>query len=516
MYSLARVSRLATLRHTRQSTLSALSQSHRGYAKDVRFGGEVRAEMLKGVDVLADAVAVTMGPKGRNVVIESSWGSPKITKDGVTVAKAVELQDKFQNVGAKLVQDVANKTNEEAGDGTTTATVLARAIAQRGMDNVTHGANPVEIRRGLLKAIDAVCDHLKSISKPVTTPEEIAQVATISANGDNSIGDIISDAMKRVGKDGTITVKDGKTLLDELEVIEGMKFDRGYISPYFINSTKGAKVEYADALVLFSEKKISNIQSIIPALELANQAKRPLLIIAEDIDGEALSTLVINRLKIGLQVVAVKAPGFGDNRKNTMQDMAIATGGLVFGTEGSDVKLEDVQIQDFGKVGEVLVTKDDCMLLKGGGGETDVSKRVDMIRDQIEDTNSEYEKEKLQERMARLASGVALLKIGGASEVEVNEKKDRVTDALNATRAAVEEGIVPGGGVALIRCLPAIDNLTPENEDQKKGIEIVKYALTRPLYQIADNAGLDASVIVNQAKQCTNVSEDQRKGIEIV
>ena len=288
-------------------------------------------------------------------------------------------------------------------------------------------------------------------SKPVTTPEEIAQVATISANGDVSVGTLISDAMAKVGKEGVITVKDGKTLLDEMDIIEGMKFDRGYISPYFINTAKGAKVEYQDCLVLFSEKKISSIQSIIPALELANQAKRPLLIIAEDIDGEALSTLVINRLKIGLQVVAVKAPGFGDNRKNTLQDMAIASGGLVFGTEGDTLKLEDVQIQDFGKVGEVVVTKDDCMLLKGAGGETDISKRVDMIRDQIEDTNSEYEKEKLQERMARLASGVAVLKVGGSSEVEVNEKKDRVTDALNATRAAVEEGIVPGGGVALIR-----------------------------------------------------------------
>merc|ERR1712079_536279 len=420
------------------------------------------------------------------------------TKHGVTVAKAVELKDKFQNIGARLVQDVANKTNEEAGDGTTTATVLARAIAERGMDNVTHGANPVEIRRGLLSAIEAVCEHLKTISKPVTTPEEIAQVATISANGDVSVGTLISDAMAKVGKDGVITVKDGKTLLDEMDIIEGMKFDRGYISPYFINTSKGAKVEYNDALVLFSEKKISNIQAIIPALELANQHKKPLLIVAEDIDGEALSTLVINRLKIGLQVVAVKAPGFGDNRKNTLQDMAIASGGLVFGTEGDTLKLEDVQIQDFGKVGEVVVTKDDCMLLKGAGGETDISKRVDMIRDQIEDTNSEYEKEKLQERMARLASGVAVLKVGGSSEVEVNEKKDRVTDALNATRAAVEEGIVPGGGVALIRCLPAVDAVTPENEDQQIGVDIVQKALRKPCQTIADNAGVDSSLVVQK------------------
>merc|ERR1719291_1519215 len=430
-------------------------------AKDVRFGAEVRAEMLKGVDVLADAVSVTMGPKGRNVVIESSWGGPKITKDGVTVAKAIELSDKFQNIGAKLVQDVANNTNEQAGDGTTTATVLARSIAKKGFECITHGANPVEIRRGILKAVDAVVGHLASISRPVTTPEEVAQVATISANGDIAVGELIAEAMKKVGREGVITVKDGKTLVDEMDVIEGMKFDRGYISPYFINTAKGAKVEYQDALVLFSEKKISTIQSIIPALEMANQSKKPLIIVAEDIDGEALSTLVINRLKIGLQVVAVKAPGFGDNRKNTLQDMAISTGGMVFGTEGDTLKLEDVQIQDFGKVGEVVVTKDDCMMLKGGGGETDISKRVEMIRDQIEDTNSEYEKEKLQERMARLASGVAVLKVGGGSEVEVNEKKDRVTDALNATRAAVEEGIVPGGGVALIRCLDAVSGVVP-------------------------------------------------------
>jgi len=497
MYSLARTARLPlSLRHTAPSHLAALSS--RTYAKDVRFGGEVRAEMLKGVNVLADAVAVTLGPKGRNVVIESSWGGPKITKDGVTVAKAVELKDKFQNIGAKLVQDVANKTNEEAGDGTTTATVLARAIATRGFDNVTHGSNPVEIRRGLMAAVEAVCAEIAKLAKPVTTPEEIAQVATISANGDTSIGNLISEAMAKVGKEGVITVKDGKTLQDEMDIIEGMKFDRGYISPYFINTTKGAKVEYNDALILFSEKKISSIQSIIPALELANQAKRPLIIVAEDIDGEALSTLVINRLKIGLQVVAVKAPGFGDNRKNTMQDMAIATGGMVFGTEGDTVKLEDVQMQDFGNVGEVVVSKDDTMMLKGGGKETDISRRVDQLREQIEDTSSEYEKEKIQERMARLASGVAVLKVGGASEVEVNEKKDRVTDALNATRAAVEEGIVPGGGVALLRCLPVLDTIEPKNEDQKKGIDIVKYALRQPLMQIATNAGLDASVIVNK------------------
>jgi chaperonin GroEL len=428
MFSVARVARLHSFKN-----ICAFPSSTRGYAKDVRFGAEVRAEMLKGVNVLADAVAVTMGPKGRNVVIESSWGSPKITKDGVTVAKAVELKDKFQNIGAKLVQDVANKTNEEAGDGTTTSTVLARAIATRGFDSVTHGSNPIEIRRGIMSAVEAVCEHLKTLSKTVTSPEEIAQVATISANGDISVGNLISEAMRKVGKEGVITVKDGKTLKDEMDIIEGMKFDRGYISPFFVNSTKGAKVEYNDALVLFSEKKITSIQSIIPALEMANQMKRPLIIVAEDIDGEALSTLVINRLKIGLQVAAVKAPGFGDNRKNTLQDMAIATGGLVFGEEGSDLKLEDIQAQDFGKVGEVVITKDDTLMLKGQGAEAMIAKRVEMLKDQIEESTSEYEKEKMQERMARMCSGVAVLKIGGSSEVEVNEKKDRVTDALNAT-----------------------------------------------------------------------------------
>merc|ERR1712109_163303 len=354
--------------------------SQRYMAKDVKFGADVRKEMLKGVDVLADAVSVTMGPKGRNVIIESSWGSPKITKDGVTVAKAIELQDKFQNIGAKLVQDVASNTNEKAGDGTTTATVLARAIAKAGFDRVTHGASPVEIRRGLMAAIDAVSENLTSMSKSVTTPEEILQVATISANGDATIGELISDAMKRVGRDGVITVKDGKTLHDEMDVIEGMKFDRGFISPYFINSTKGAKVEYNDAFVLFSEKKISSIQSIIPALEMANSAKKPLIIVAEDVDGEALTALVVNRLKIGLQVAAVKAPGFGDNRKNTIQDMAISTGGLVFGTDATDLKLEDIQAQDFGQVGEVTIPKDDTLFLKGKGNQKDIDLRCDQIR----------------------------------------------------------------------------------------------------------------------------------------
>ncbi|XP_077542030.1 heat shock protein 60A-like [Haemaphysalis longicornis] len=470
----------------------------RHYAKDVRFGPDVRAAMLQGVDVLADAVAVTMGPKGRNVILEQSWGSPKITKDGVTVAKAIELKDRFQNIGAKLVQDVANNTNEEAGDGTTTATVLARSIAREGFERISKGANPIEIRKGVMLAVERVVEELRKLSKPVTTPEEIAQVATISANGDKAVGDLISDAMKKVGRDGVITVKDGKTLSDELEVIEGMKFDRGYISPYFINTSKGAKVEFQDALLLLSEKKISSVQSIIPALELANAQRRPLVIVAEDVDGEALSTLVLNRLKVGLQVAAVKAPGFGDNRKATLQDMAVATGGLVFGDEANLVKLEDVQAGDLGQAGEVVITKDDTLVLKGKGKKEDVDRRVAQIRDEIELSNSEYEKEKLGERLARLASGVAVLRVGGSSEVEVNEKKDRVNDALNATRAAVEEGIVPGGGTALLRCLPALEALGADNEDQRTGVGIVRKALKQPCMQIAQNAGVDAAVVVQK------------------
>ncbi|GBM74108.1 Heat shock protein 60A [Araneus ventricosus] len=470
----------------------------RNYAKDIKFGPEVRALMLQGVDVLADAVAVTMGPKGRNVIIEQSWGSPKITKDGVTVAKAIELKDKFQNIGAKLVQDVANNTNEEAGDGTTTATVLARAIAKEGFEKISKGTNPIEFRKGVMMAVERIVDELKKNSKTVTTPEEIAQVATISANGDRAIGDLISNAMKKVGNDGVITVKDGKTLTDELEVIEGMKFDRGYISPYFINTAKGAKVEYQNALVLFSEKKISSVQSIIPALELANQKRKPLIIIAEDVDGEALSTMVLNRLKVGLQVAAVKAPGFGDNRKNTLHDMAISTGGIVFGDDADLVKLEDLQPHDLGEVSEVVITKDDTLLLKGKGNKADIDRRVTQIKDEIEQTTSQYEKEKLQERLARLSNGVALLMVGGSSEVEVNEKKDRVNDALNATRAAVEEGIVAGGGTALLRCLPALDQIKVENEDQRTGIDIVRKSLKMPCTQIALNAGVDAAVVTQK------------------
>lgn len=460
-------------------------------AKDIKTGDESRKLMMEGVNRLASLVAATMGPKGRNIIIGQSWGEPKITKDGVTVAKSVELKDKFQNIGAKLVQNVANNTNEKAGDGTTTATVLARSIAQDGFKYLeSETLNPVEIRRGVMTAVDVVVENLKKLSTPINNPDEVAQVATISANGDKSIGDLISSAMKKVGLEGVITVKDGKTLHDELEIIEGMKFDRGYISPYFINTTKGSKCEFADCLVLLSEKKISSVQSLIPALELANQQRKPLLIIAEDIDGEALTTLVLNRLKIGLQVCAVKAPGFGDNRKATLHDIAISSGGIVFGDEANLSKLEDIRIEDFGQVGEVTITKDDTLLLKGKGKEDKIKYRVEQLKDEIEETNSEYEKEKLNERLARLSSGVAVLKIGGSSEVEVSEKKDRVNDALCATRAAIEEGIVPGGGTALIRCIPALKSIKTDNADQDIGVRIIRNSLSRPCATIVGNAGI--------------------------
>ncbi|BFZ02313.1 hypothetical protein BsWGS_05352 [Bradybaena similaris] len=485
------------------TVLQCTAAIRRRYGKEIKFGLEARALMLQGVDILTDAVAVTMGPKGRNVIIEQNWGGPKVTKDGVTVAKAIELKDKFQNIGARLVQDVANNTNDEAGDGTTTAAVLARAIAKEGFDKINKGANPVEIRRGVIMAVDSVVEQLKKMSRPVTTPEEICQVATISANGDASIGELISSALKKVGKDGVITVKDGKTLRDELEIIEGMQFDRGYISPYFMNTPKGAKCEFQDALVLLSQRKISSIQSIIPALELANSVHKPLLIIAEDVAGEALSTLVLNRLKVGFQVCAVKAPGFGDNRKNTLHDIAIATNGVVFGDEAYVHKLEDIQIQDFGKVGEVTVTKDDTLLIKGKGNTADIEKRISEIKDTIEITTSEYEKEQLKERLAKLSKGVAVLKVCGISEVEMNEKKDRINDALNATRAAVEEGIVPGGGTSLLRCIPVLDTLKPENEDQLTGVNLISKALRVPALTIAQNAGVDAHVVVEKVLNST-------------
>ncbi|KAF6020218.1 HSPD1 [Bugula neritina] len=478
----------------------------RSYAKDLKFGGDARRSMLAGVNILADAVAVTMGPKGRNVIIEQSWGSPKITKDGVTVAKGIELEDRYEQTGAKLVQDVANSANEEAGDGTTCATVLARAIATDGFERIRDGSNPVEIRRGVMSAVDAVVKNLKSLSKAVTTPEEIAQVATVSANGDASIGQLISSAMERVGRSGVITVKDGKTTTDELEVSEGLKFDRGYISPYFVNQAKGAKCEFENGLILFSEKKISSIQSIVPALECALKAKRPLLIVAEDVEGEVLSALVLNRLKNGLQVCAVKAPGFGDNRKNMLKDMAIATGATVFNDESEMYKLEDISLSDMGSAQEISITKDDTLIMKGQGKKSDIEKRITQLQEDIENTSSEYEKDKMKERLAKLCNGVAVLKVGGYSEVEVGEKKDRITDALNATRAAVEEGIVAGGGVALLRCISTLDSVEAENDDHKIGIDIVRKALSVPIIQIVKNTGVDAEQVFEQVLNSENMN----------
>ncbi|XP_068619374.1 63 kDa chaperonin, mitochondrial-like [Battus philenor] len=472
--------------------------AQRFYAKEVKFGPDVRSLMLHGVDVLADAVAVTMGPKGRSVIIEQKFGPPKITKDGVTVAKSIELKNKFQNVGAILVQNVANKTNEEAGDGTTTATILARAIAREGFESISKGANPLEIRKGIMVAVNAVTEKLKSISKSVHTTAEIEQVATISANGELAIGKLIAAAINKVGKDGIITVKPGKTLKDELDIIEGMSFRCGFISPYFINSKKGPKVEYSDALVLISEKKIFTAQEIIPALEIAETHKKPLLIIAEDYESEPLSMLVLNKLKIGLPVVAVKAPGIGQHRKNLLEDMAIITGGAIFEDNTNLIRIEDCQLESLGKVGEIVVTKDSTLLLKGKGDKAEIEQRIEQLRKELENTKSDFEKSRLLERISMLNSVVAVLLVGGRSEVEINEKSDRINDAVNATRAAIAEGIVPGGGVAFLRCIPTLDNIKPKNHDQATGIQIVKKALSTPCCTIASNAGCEGPVIVSK------------------
>jgi len=469
----------------------------RGYAKDIRYGQEARLPLLAGVNKLADAVAVTMGPKGRTVLIEQPYGGPKVTKDGVTVAKAVVLEDTFENIGAQLVQDVANNTNDAAGDGTTTATVLARAIATEGFNYVAAGLNPQDLRSGIQKAVAQVIVSLKDQSRPVSGTEEIRQVATISANGDEEVGQLIADGYDQVGKDGVITVKNGDTLEDSLEVTEGMKFDRGYISPFFVNNGKTRSVVYDDALVLLSEKKISTVASIVPVLEMAIQSKKPLLIIAEDIDAEALSTLVVNRIRSQLQICAVKAPGFGDNRKNTLQDIAALTGGFVFGAEGSEEKMEECQPHQLGQVGEFQASKDDTLLLNGAGSTDEIADRVALIRSLIEETHSDYEKEKLSERLARLAGGVAVLKVGGASDVEVGEKKDRVTDALCATRAAIEEGIVPGGGTALLRASLTLSQIEGKNFDEEKGIEIIRSAISAPARQIATNGSYEGAVVVD-------------------
>jgi chaperonin GroEL len=466
-------------------------------AKDVKFSQDARESMLRGVDILANAVKVTLGPKGRNVVLEKSFGAPRITKDGVAVAKDIELEDRFENMGAQMVREVASKTADEAGDGTTTATVLAQAIVKEGAKSVAAGSNPMDLKRGVDLAVAAVIEALKQKSKKVTSNEEIAQVGTISSNGDQEIGRFISDAMQKVGNDGVITVEEAKSLQTELEVVEGMQFDRGYISPYFITDADKMRVELENPYILIDEKKLSNLQSILPLLESVVQSGRPLLVIAEDVEGEALATLVVNKLRGGLKVAAVKAPGFGDRRKAMLQDIAVLSGGQVI-SEDLGIKLENVTLDMLGQAKKIVITKDDTTIVDGAGKKADIQARVAQIRQQIEDTTSDYDREKLQERLAKLAGGVAVIKVGGATEVEVKEKKDRVDDALNATRAAVEEGIVPGGGVALLRAVEALESVKGDNDDQKIGVNIVRRALQAPLRQISKNAGEDGAVVVGK------------------
>ncbi|MFP6557085.1 chaperonin GroEL [Paraburkholderia sp. B3] len=464
-------------------------------AKDVKFHDSARARIVRGVNVLADAVKVTLGPKGRNVLIERSFGAPTITKDGVSVAKEIELKDRFENMGAQVVKQVASKTADVAGDGTTTATVLAQAIVQEGMKHVAAGMNPMDLKRGIDKAVAAVLDELRKLSKPISTNREIAQVGSISANSDEAIGKIIADAMERVGKEGVITVEDGKSLENELDVVEGMQFDRGYVSPYFINDPDRQAAYLDDALILLHDKKISNIRDLLPVLEATSKAGKPLLIVAEDIDGEALATLVVNAMRGILKVAAVKAPGFGDRRKAMLEDIAILTGATVI-SEETGKQLQKATLEDLGSAKRVEVRKDDTIIIDGAGEEKRIQERVHSIRRQIEDTTSDYDREKLQERVAKLAGGVAVIRVGAATEVEMKEKKDRVDDALHATRAAVEEGIVPGGGVALVRARSAVTSLKGVNSDQDAGIQIVLRALEAPMRVIASNAGDEPSVVI--------------------
>jgi chaperonin GroEL len=468
--------------------------------KEIKFGVEGRAAMLRGVDLLADAVQVTLGPKGRNAIIAQPYGAPKITKDGVTVAKSIDFEDKFEDMGAQLVKSVASKTNDIAGDGTTTATVLARAIYSEGCKAVAAGMNPLDLRRGIQLAVNSVVDTLTEISRPITSKEEITQVGTISANSDVEIGTLISDAMERVGKEGVITVQDGKTLENELEVVEGMKFDRGYISPYFITDAKTQVCEMENPLILLVEKKVSSLQQLVPLLESVIKSQQSLLIVAEDVESEALATLVVNKLRAGIKVCAVKAPGFGDNRKATMQDLAILTGGTVI-SEEVGMKLEEVQPGHLGTAKKVKITKNDTIVLDGAGEKAAIDERCELIRTSVEATKSDYEREKLQERLAKLSGGVAVIKVGGASEVEVSEKKDRVVDALNATRAAVEEGIVPGGGKALLYCSTKLTELADKeakNMDQRIGVEIIQRALRAPLSTLVTNAGEEGAVVCGE------------------
>jgi chaperonin GroEL len=466
-------------------------------AKEVKFSQDARERMLHGVDILTNAVKVTLGPKGRNVVLDKSFGAPRVTKDGVTVAKEIELEDKFENMGAQMVREVASKTSDEAGDGTTTATLLAHAIVREGAKAVAAGANPMDLKRGIDLAVHAVIEELKKKSKKVTSSDEIAQVGTISANGDESIGKMIADAMQKVGNEGVITVEEAKSLESELEVVEGMEFDRGYISPYFITNAEKMVAELEDPHILIYEKKLSGLQALLPLLEKVVQSGRPLLVIAEDVEGEALATLVVNKLRGGLKVAAVKAPGFGDRRKAMLQDIAVLTNGEMI-SEDLGIKLENVTMNMLGRAKRVSITKDDTTIVEGAGKKKDIEGRIAQIKQQIEDTTSDYDREKLQERLAKLAGGVAVIKVGGSTEIEVKEKKDRVDDALNATRAAVEEGIVPGGGVALMRTLKTLEGLKAANDDQKVGINIVRRALQAPARQIAENAGEDGAVVAGK------------------
>ena len=463
-------------------------------AKDVRFGGDARQRMLRGVDILADAVKVTLGPKGRNVVLDKSFGAPRITKDGVTVAKEIELQDKFENMGAQMVREVASKTSDIAGDGTTTATVLAQAIVREGSKAVAAGMNPMDLKRGIDKAVHAVVEELKKRTKKITTPAETAQVGAIAANGEVEIGKMISEAMQKVGNEGVITVEEAKGIQTELEVVEGMQFDRGYVSPYFITNAEKMIAELADPYILIHEKKLSSLQPMLPLLESIVQSGKPLLIVAEDVEGEALATLVVNKLRGGLKVAAVKAPGFGDRRKAMLEDIGILTGGQVI-SEDLGIKLENVTLNMLGKAKRVLIEKENTTIVEGAGKKQDIVGRCNQIRAQVEETTSDYDREKLQERLAKLAGGVAVIRVGGASEVEVKERKDRVDDALHATRAAVEEGVVAGGGVPLARASLILSKLRADNDDQRFGIEIVRKAVQTPLRQIAENAGEDGAVI---------------------
>ena len=466
-------------------------------AKDVKFSRDAREGITRGVDILANAVRITLGPKGRNVVIDKSYGAPRITKDGVTVAKEIELKDKFENMGAQMLRAVASKTHDHAGDGTTTATVLAQAIVREGMKSVSAGMNPMDLKRGIDLAVTRVVEDLKSRSKPVSNNEEIAQVGIISANGDEVVGKKIAEAMDKVGKEGVITVEEAKGLEFELDVVEGMQFDRGYLSPYFITNPEKMEVELTDPYILIHEKKLSNLQALLPILEAVVGASRPLLIVAEDIEGEALATLVVNKLRGGLKVAAVKAPGFGDRRKAMLEDIAILTKGEVI-SEELGIKLENVTIEMLGTAKRVTIDKDNTLIVDGAGDPETIKARVEAIRQQIENTTSDYDKEKLQERLAKLAGGVAVIKVGGSTEVEVKERKDRVDDALHATRAAVEEGIVPGGGTALLYASKALDDLKGANDDQARGIDIVRKALQAPLRQIAQNAGHDGAVVAGK------------------